>query len=175
MGNTQQITQASTPLPLPFALKDRDKQQLSEHFTLREMSLSGTAIRHGWKNEPDDLAIVNLRLLCENVLEPLRRRFGVIRITSGYRSKQVNDAVGGVEFSQHRFGQAADIFVPNSEIGKKMFEFLQTQTAFDQLIYEYIRKTGKQWIHVSYNAEGNRHQWFMNYEMADSATRANRV
>lgn len=157
-----------------FRIKDRDKDRLSEHFTLREMSLSGTAIKNGWKNVPDDLAIVNLRLLCEHVLEPLRRRFGVIRITSGYRSKRLNDAVGGVEFSQHRFGQAADIYVPNTEVGKKMFEFLRTETDFDQLIYEYVPKTRRQWIHVSYKIEGNRHQVFMNYEVSDCSAKAKR-
>lgn len=164
----------STPTTaiLPFCITDCDREQLSEHFTLRELSLSGTAISHGWQNKPDGLAIVNLRLLCEHVLEPLRRRFGVIRITSGYRSKQVNEAVGGVEFSQHRYGQAADIYVPNTEVGKKMYEFLRTQTDFDQLIYEYVPSTGRQWIHVSYKIEGNRHQAIMNYEMAKSSAKA---
>ncbi len=139
--------------------------QLSEHFRLCEFTRSGTAIRHKLDNTPDALAVVNLRLLCENVLEPLRRRFGVIRITSGYRSKAVNELVGGVEFSQHRFGQAADIHVPNGEVGKKMFEFLKENVPFDQLIYEYERKTGKHWLHVSFKIEGNRRQAFMNYRM----------
>lgn len=157
-----------------FALTDQRREQLTEHFTLREMTLSGTAIRHGWKNEPDDLAIQNLLLLCENVLEPMRRRFGVIRITSGYRSEQVNKAVGGVEFSQHRYGQAADIHVSNVEAGRRMFNFIREHTDFDQCIFEYVRKTGKLWLHVSYNAEGNRHQAFMNYEMSDSSVRTKR-
>ena len=158
-------TQTTTPLPLPFCINAADRDKLSQHFTLREMERSGVAIKHGWKNQADDLAVVNLRLLCEHVLEPLRRRFGVIHITSGYRSKQVNDAVGGAEFSQHRFGQAADIFVPNAEVGRKMYEFLQAQTDFDQLIYEYDKKRGRHWIHVSYNREACRHQAFMNYRM----------
>lgn len=148
-----------------FAVGKIVNGKLTKHFTLKEMTSSGTAIRHGWKNEPDDLAIQNLRLLCENVLEPLRCRFGVIRITSGYRSKEVNDAVGGVEFSQHRFGQAADIFVLNQEVGKKMYAFIQTEVTFDQCIYEYDKKTGRHWLHVSYNIEHNRRQAFMNYRM----------
>ena len=141
------------------------EMQLSEHFRLCEFTRSGAAIRHGLENVPDALAVVNLRLLCENVLEPLRRRFGVIRITSGYRSKAVNDLVGGVEFSQHRFGQAADIHVSNGEVGKKMFEFLKENVVFDQLIYEYASMTGKHWLHVSFKLEGNRRQAFMNYRM----------
>ncbi len=157
-----------------MALTPQCREQLSEHFTLTEMTRSGTAIRHGWKNDPDELAIQNLTMLCQNVLEPLRRRFGVIRITSGFRSKQLNEAVGGVEFSQHRYGQAADIYVPNTEVGKKMFDYVRTQTDFDQCIYEYVPKTGKQWLHVSFNSEGNRHQAFMNYEMLERSARAQR-
>lgn len=148
-----------------FRLPEARTEQLTEHFTLSEFTRSGTAIRHGWDNEPDDLAYVNLKLLCIHVLEPLRRRFGCIKITSGYRSKEVNTAVGGVEFSQHRYGKAADVFVPNAEIGKKMFEFIRGNTDFDQLIYEYEKKTGRHWLHVSYNIEGNRNQAIMNYRM----------
>lgn len=157
-----------------FALDERRREQLTEHFTLREMTLSATAIRHGWTNEPDDLAIQNLILLCENVLEPLRRRFGVIRITSGFRTEQLNKAVGGVEFSQHRYGQAADIHVSNLAMAKRMFDFIRQNTDFDQCILEYVRKTGKLWLHVSYNAEGNRRHAFMNYEMSDSSVRTKR-
>lgn len=155
-----------------FAFIRKNGDRLTKHFTLHEMTISGTAIRHGWKNEPDDLAIQNLQLLCENVLEPLRARFGVIRITSGYRSVQVNKAVGGVEFSQHRYGQAADVFVPNMEVGKKMFEFIRENTDFDQCIYEYEKKTGRHWLHLSYNVEGNRHQAFMNYRMTPDSKRS---
>lgn len=169
--NTQVMTsQHDVSAPCATPLVDR----LSEHFTLKELSQSGTAIRHGWDNEPDGLAIVNLRLLCEHVLEPLRRRFGVIRITSGYRSKRVNAAVGGQEFSQHRFGEAADIFVPNREIGQKMFEFIRQNLDFDQLIYEFVRSSGKQWLHVSYKVKGNRRQALMNYEMPDDSGKAQR-
>ncbi len=140
-------------------------ERLTKHFKLSEFTRSGTAIQHGWDNTPDDLAYQNLILLCEHVLEPLRCRFGVIRITSGYRSKKVNEAVGGAEFSQHLYGQAADIFVPNTEVGKKMFEFIRRNTDFDQLIYEVKPKTGQQWLHVSYSIERQRHQAFMDYKV----------
>ena len=162
-------------ITVPVSITPPYDTKLSPHFTLKEMCLSGTAIKHGWKNTPDALAVMNLTKLCENVLEPLRLRFGVIRITSGYRSKQVNDAVGGVEFSQHRYGEAADIYVPNAEIGHKMFDYIRHNTEFDQLIYEYIPHTGRQWIHVSHRtSEPNRRKAIMNYEMASDALRAKR-
>ena len=73
-------------------------QALTPHFTLAEFVRSGVAIRHNMANSPTPEVINNLRLLCENVLEPLRRRFGVIRITSGYRCKQLNTLVGHTPF-----------------------------------------------------------------------------
>ncbi|MGM9714036.1 MAG: D-Ala-D-Ala carboxypeptidase family metallohydrolase [Prevotella sp.] len=142
-----------------------DDIQLSPHFRLSEMTRSATAIRLNIRNEADALAITNLRLLCRFVLEPLRRRFGVIRITSGFRTKALNEAVGGVEFSQHRFGQAADIYVTNHEVGRKMFFFIKENTPFDQLIYEYRESDASQWLHVSYNIDGGRREAFMNYRM----------
>ena len=94
---------------------------LTQHFTLAEMIRSGAAVRLNISNEPSAEVVENLRLLCENILEPLRRRFGVIRITSGYRCQALNQAVGGVGHSQHLCGEAADIHVSNREVGLKMY------------------------------------------------------
>ena len=86
---------------------------LTPHFSLWEMVRSGTAIRLGIDNRPQPEHIARMRALCENVLEPLRRRFGVIRITSGFRCPALNRVVHGVRHSQHLYGEAADIHVPN--------------------------------------------------------------
>lgn len=123
---------------------------LSEHFTLSEMVRSGTAIRYGIDNTPAEEAIENLTLLCRNVLEPLRRRFGVIRITSGYRSQALNRAVGGARTSQHLTGEAADIHIGCEEAGQKMYDFICRHTDFDQLLFERRPKTGCCWLHVSH-------------------------
>ena len=80
--------------------------RLSDHFKLREFTLSGAAIRYNLDNTPTTVEVERLRALCVNVLEPLRRRFGVLRITSGYRSERVNKIVGGAVRSQHRLGEA---------------------------------------------------------------------
>ena len=147
-------------------MKTHQDQQLTKHFSLREMTISGTAIRYGWDNTPMNFEIENLRQLCINVLEPLRMRFGVIRITSGFRCKAVNDAVGGARDSQHMFGQAADIFVQNMEVGKKMYDFIRQNIPFDQMILEVDKDRGRYWIHISYVSEkpNRRHAW-MNYIM----------
>ena len=99
--------------------------QLSPHFTLREFIVSGVALRRHIDNTPADPAVVDhLRLLAEKVLEPLRRHFGVIRITSGYRCPRLNAAVGGRPASQHLRGEAADIHISSVEVGEKMFRFI---------------------------------------------------
>ena len=131
---------------------------LTAHFSLREMCASGTAIRLGIKNEPSEEVINRLQQLCEHVLEPLRQRFGVIRITSGYRCDRLNRAVGGVKNSQHRLGEAADIHVSNIEVGRKMFRYIKENLDFDQLLFERIQENGACWLHVSFRAEPERIQ-----------------
>lgn len=130
-------------------IRERD-EQLSKHFTLWEMMRSGTAVRMNIKNVPDEQEKEALRQLCQHVLEPLRCRYGAIIITSGYRCLRLNRAVGGVPTSQHMRGEAADIFIPNLEIGRKYFDFIKNNTTFDQLIWEPRSADVPRWLHVSY-------------------------
>ena len=125
--------------------------KLSDNFYLNEFTVSQVAERHGYRNEPNEKQIENLRLLCVNVLQPLREIINVpIFINSGYRSFDVNAAVGGRFNSQHLEGKAADLIVP-SLILVGVFNIVLQKLSFDQLIYEF----GK-WIHVSWNGELNR-------------------
>ena len=128
------------------------KNLLSEHFSLDEFTRSATAARLGICNEPGVDAISNLQCLCQEVLEPLREHAGVpIVISSGYRCRRLNKAVGGVANSQHCTGEAADIRLPDIETGHRWFEFIVKHLVFDQLIWEYVG--GVAWIHVSYRRE----------------------
>lgn len=131
--------------------------KLTPHFTLREMTASGTAIRYNIDNTPQPVHVERLAELCLNVLEPLRRRFGVIRVTSGYRCVRLNAALGGAATSQHMAGEAADIHVSGRETGLKMFEYIRDNLPFDQLLFERRAKSGVYWLHVSYRSTGNRH------------------
>ena len=136
---------------------DKSDIQLSEHFRLSEFTRSATAIRHGIDNTPDIEDIESLQSLCIHVLEPLRRRFGVIKITSGYRSPLVNQMVHGSPSSQHLKGQAADIFISSDEVAKKYYRYIKDHLDFDQLLLEMKggRTTGNvHCLHVSYNNEG---------------------
>ncbi len=125
---------------------------LSEHFSLEEMTRSGVAMRRNIENIPSADDIERMRLLCLNVLEPIRRRFGVTRITSGYRSAELNKAVGGSPNSQHMLGEAADIHVADMEVGRKIYNFVRLHTDFDQLLFEHRMANGCRWLHVSYTA-----------------------
>ncbi|MBQ8656823.1 MAG: DUF882 domain-containing protein [Prevotella sp.] len=137
-----------------------NERWLSPHFKLSEFTRSGTAIRLSIKNEPSEADVERLRLLCTNVLEPLRGRFGVIRITSGFRCPQLNAAVGGVARSQHLTGEAADIHVPSLEAARQMADFIRRETVFDQLLLERRLSNGCVWLHVSYTAQrANRRQY----------------
>ena len=138
--------------------QEKKEQWLSEHFKLSEMTRSGTALRLHISNEPTAEDIKRLQLLCQNVLEPLRRRFGVIRITSGFRCPRLNQAVGGVKNSQHLIGEAADLHISNMEVGQKMYDFIRQETDFDQLLFEHRMSNGCSWLHVSYTERRkNRH------------------
>ncbi len=64
---------------------------LSEHFSLREFTVSATAEKYHINNMPDAQALENMRVLCREVLEPLRHRFGPIYINSGYRCELLNN------------------------------------------------------------------------------------
>ena len=138
------------------------KQQLSEHFKLSEFTQSGTARRHKVKNVPGPREVERLRFLCVKSLEPMRRRFGVIRITSGFRCKKLNALVGGSPTSQHVLGEAADIHTGGRELSEKMFGFAKQNIPFDQLILEHNPSHGIYWLHISLRSDrpGNRHEAF---------------
>lgn len=161
MRNTQMVaaTAATAFLAAPVSAFDLlPTDRLSEHFMLREFIISPTAIRHGIDNTPPPEAVERMRQLCLGALEPLRRRFGALRITSGYRSAELNAMVGGAPTSQHLRGEAADVSVPCLEVAEKMFEYARRNVDFDQLLLECRRKTGARWLHISYRASGvNRH------------------
>ena len=124
------------------------------NFTITELVKSDTAEKAGINNTPDINSLDNLLELIFYVLQPIRDKLGKpMIITSGFRSKKVNELVGGVSNSQHLYGQAAD-FVVNGMTPEQVVEFVKKSgIEFDQLINEY-----DQWTHISFNKGHNRKQ-----------------
>lgn len=127
--------------------------QLTQNFSLHEMIKSETAMRKGLENNPGPQEIENLRLLCEQVLQPLRDAYGRgIKVNSGFRHPDVNAAVGGSRTSDHCRGQAADIEIPGVA-NYDLAAYIEQYFDFTQLILEFytpgVPDSG--WVHVSYD------------------------
>lgn len=128
---------------------------LTPHFTLEELTLSQTASRMGLNNvpAPDSEEFKNLKRLAET-MEDVRIVLGnqPIIISSGYRSPQVNVAVGGAQNSAHLFGLACDFTCPSYgtplQICKRL-EPLMKVMGIDQLIYEF-----SSWVHLGLAPSG---------------------
>lgn len=133
--------------------------QLSKYFTLGELTPSSTAKRLGIKNNPTPAHLECLKLLATNVLDKVREHFGKpIWISSGYRSKALNDVTpGSSATSQHCSGEAADLDQDSKGTGitnKMVFDYIKDHLTFDQLIYEYGTDANPDWVHVSWESTG---------------------
>ena len=139
--------------------------RLSEHFTLGELTRTSARTPDG--NMPSREHIENLKRLCR-WLEQLRTRWNMMYgegndplvINSGYRSAQVNKAVGGVATSNHLTGCAADIRVAGQEQLLRYATILLdisdgTKEDFDELLLERNSR-GAYWLHFTVRPQGNR-------------------
>ena len=122
---------------------------LSPHFTLEELTHSEVAARNGWDNSPTQEEISNLQRLAQ-LLEKVKEAVGgkPVMINSGFRSKQVNDAVGSKDSSQHRLGCAADIRVPGMTPRQVVDACITASVLFDQIILEFDA-----WTHISVSSD----------------------
>ena len=128
-----------------------------KHFTLDELIHSDTADRLGIDNTPTSDAIQCIDDLVTNVLDKLRCEWGrPIIVTSGYRCKELNTAIGGARYSQHLKGQAADIVSDDFEAFRRFVRRWCKDNEFDQCIFEH--GGGKEWIHISFDRGRNRRQ-----------------
>jgi hypothetical protein len=133
---------------------------LTANFSLHELTKSETALRLNLDNTPGPVETEYLKLLAENVLQPIRDHFQKgVKVNSGYRSPESNAAVGGSRTSDHCKGQAADIEIPgvaNADLAQWIMDNLD----YTQLILEFytpgIPDSG--WVHVSYDPENLKKQ-----------------
>jgi len=134
---------------------------LSKSFTLNELTKSQEATRLGIDNTPNEEQIQNLKILCENILQPIRDFYGMpVSVSSGYRSIALCEAIGSSAKSQHTKGQAAD-FEIFGVANKDVAEFIVKNIEYDQCILEFWNENDPNsgWVHCSYSANGNRKQY----------------
>lgn len=134
--------------------------QLSKNFSLQELTKSQQGTRLGLNNTPSDTVINNLQGLVNSILQPLRDMLGKpISISSGYRSFELNTAIGGSRTSEHCFGYAADIEVPGMD-NKELFDLIKKNFKFTQLILEFYQEgiPDSGWVHVSMNPTNLKNQ-----------------
>ncbi len=119
---------------------------LSEHFTLEELTFSSTAQRLGIDNTPDSDTVGRLTALAQGLEQVRALLDAAMHIDSGYRCQALNKAVGGVPASAHVDGYAADFIAPDYgaplEIARAI---MASGIAFDQVICEGT------WVHVSFD------------------------
>ena len=116
--------------------------KLTEHFSLEELTVTDHREFDNTPNDAEKANLERLALFLEQVKEVLGGK--PIMVNSAYRCKQVNDAVGSKDTSQHRIGCAADIRVPNMTPDQVVKAVIASGIGYDQLIREFDR-----WTHIS--------------------------
>jgi len=140
---------------------------ISKHISYKEATYSRTATRLNIDNKPNDEQLKNMKLIAEEVFEPLRMWVGgPIKINSFFRSPKLNTAIGGSSKSQHCHGQAIDL---DDTFGRatnaEMFNFIKEHLNFDQMIWEFGDDDNPDWVHVSYvNDDDNRNRCLLAYK-----------
>lgn len=127
--------------------------KLTNNFTLQELIKSETALRRGIDNTPTVAVVERLKLLAEQVLQPVRDHYGKgVKVNSGYRAPAVNDAVGGSANSDHLTGYAADIEIPGVS-NYELAQWIEANLPYTQLILEFYTQgvPDSGWVHVSHN------------------------
>ena len=146
---------------------------ISKHISYKEATYSRTATRLGIENKPDEDQLKNMKLIAEEIFEPLRMWVGgPIKVNSFFRSPKLNTAIGGSSKSQHCHGQAIDL---DDTFGRatnaEMFEFIREHLNFDQMIWEFGDDDNPDWVHVSYvSPQENRNRCLKAYKYKGKTT-----
>lgn len=130
------------------------------NFSIAELCKSDMAIKNNIPNTPDLVSVDHLLDLICNVLQPIRDKFGIITVTSGFRSHYVNKLVGGVVNSNHLYGYAADI-IPKQATFRQIYDFIVNSLDYDECFIE--QSNGKKWLHIAYRKGNNRKKHNPNY------------
>lgn len=131
--------------------------KLSNNLSVKEVTKSNTAKRFGIDNRPTIEHLQNLKAIALNIFQPARNHFKKpIFVSSGYRSEDLNEKIGGSKTSQHSKGQALDLDAHTfgGLTNKELFDFISEHLEFDQIIWEFGTDEEPDWIHVSYVSSG---------------------
>ena len=134
---------------------------LSKSFTLNELTKSQEALRLNIDNTPSEEHILNLKILCDNILQPIRDFYGLpLSVSSGYRSAELCKAIGSSSTSQHTRGEAAD-FEIFGVANKELSDWIVSNLEYDQCILEFWNENepNSGWVHCSYSSKYNRRQY----------------
>jgi len=136
-------------------------EKISKHVSYKEGVKSNTAMRLNIDNSPGKYQLGNMNAVALNIFEPLREWVGgPIKITSMFRSEELNKALGGASSSQHCKGMAMDIDdVYGHKTNAEMFNWICSHCNFDQIIWEFGDDKNPAWVHISYQSvEKNRNR-----------------
>ena len=141
--------------------------KISDNITYAEAIHSQTAKRRGIDNTPTAKQVEVMKLTAEKIFEPLRKFVGgPIKVTSFFRSAELNKAIGGSKTSQHCKGQAIDIDdVFGHKTNAEMYNWVKENLNFDQMIWEFGTDMNPNWVHISYvSEEDNRNRCLKAYK-----------
>ena len=131
-------------------------KRISKHISYKEAVGSNYAKQKGIKNKPNEEQVENMKLLAEEVFEPLREWVDApIKVNSMFRSLELNTALKGSKTSSHMKGEAMDITSMGGKSNLEMFHWIKDNLEFDQLIWEFGAEP--KWLHVSFS-KNNRKQ-----------------
>ena len=138
---------------------------LTRNFSLLELTKSDTAIRRGIDNNPNADQVEKLKLLCENILQPVRDHFGRVKVTSGFRSVELCLAINSSANSQHARAEAADFECPGVD-NAELADWINKNLTYDQLILEFYTpgEPNSGWIHCSWIADQPRASYLWAYK-----------
>lgn len=129
--------------------------KISKNFRYSEFEHSDTAKKYGIDNSIPEELKPRIKALVDNVLQPLRDAWGAMPINSGYRCRELNEKVGGVETSQHFKAEAADVSCSNpyalAKLAKELdlpFDQIGLYPTFVHISHKY---KGQQRGHIFYN------------------------
>lgn len=134
---------------------------LSRNFDWKEFEKSDVAKAHHINNAIIDWEVRdNIKALVDNLLQPLRDAWGgPLFIYSGFRCKELNELVGGVETSQHRLGMAADVGVTDpyalAKLAKRMGLVWDQMIIYPSFVHFSFKKDGKNRGQILYNRRWN--------------------